>query len=64
MDGPWLRKIVTGLSGQTSLEGKKGQKILKGGSYMGSPFYRYSNAKVAYVSVLPEEHTIYQLACN
>lgn len=37
IDGPKLRKILTGLSGQTSLEGKKGQKVLKGGFCVASP---------------------------
>jgi hypothetical protein len=64
MDGTWLRKIVTGRSGQTSLEGKKGQKILKGGSYMGSQFYRYSKAKVEYVSLLSSGSIRSKLACN
>ena len=51
MDGPCFRRILTGLGGQTSLEGKKGQNILNEGFCMGSPLYRHFEVKAAYVRV-------------
>lgn len=51
MDGPCFRRILTGLGGQTSLEGKKGQNILNEGFCMGSPLYCHLEVKTAYVRV-------------